>query len=130
MSGDRKIDALIAERVFGLPVLEGPDPYVHLPGLQSRGRDFWLKGSHEGCYYDWALCPAYTSSVELAIGALERLREREERTYWMIGSSTYADPRWTVHLRYREYDGARFYECPLPEAICRHVLHVLGVSCD
>ncbi len=121
MSDPRKIDALIAEHVDRFTV-------------ENCRPDIWTHASH---YYmapgHLEPIPVYSTDIALAIGVLEKLRD-DGKVWWAIDSGVkdlQEKESWGIQLKGRGNPPpwtAKWYDCPLPEAICRHVLHVLGVA--
>lgn len=106
MSDLRKIDALIAEHVMGWE-------------LSAPGSQFYIVGASPDDRHHWKKIPAYSTDIALAIGVLEKATKNGLWGVKRIGKNHSialddTSKPWSV------------YGCPLPEAICRHVLHVLG----
>jgi hypothetical protein len=117
----RAIDALIDHYVWG---------YEPADKIETGRKDHFIylrkTAGGEGV-------PRYSSDTALAIGVLEKLRERdpgrpETWKLWAHGGSCYGVGIYIDMPidRCQEMD----YGIPLPLAICTHVLHVLGVSVE
>jgi hypothetical protein len=65
----RELDALVATAI-GLPVVWGPEPYMKA-GQIREGRFPFLKGTANGCNYDWAAVPNYSTSIADAFTVLD-----------------------------------------------------------
>lgn len=107
----RAIDAKIAEHVFGWKRNPNPDGFGGA----------WI--TEDG--YEAVFAGNYSTDIALAIGVLEKVTKNQLWGIKRIGKNfsicideTTVGYKWAV------------YGCPLPEAICRHVLHVLGVQLD
>ncbi len=124
MTDLRKIDALVAEHVFGFAwdpggILKDPNGYCVVQ--EKEGEPTW---------YCENTLPHYSTDIALAIGVLEKLNA-ERGWHWVIRKSdarssyeTCIDPEPNSG---KDRCGLQF-STSLPEAICRHVLHVLGVA--
>lgn len=71
MQPGRELDALVAEKVMGLPVKWATDPYREI-GMPEKGRQPYLKGVAGGVYYDWADVPKYSTDIAAAWAVVER----------------------------------------------------------
>lgn len=101
----RAIDAKIAEHVFGWKRNPNPDGFGGA----------WI--TEDG--YEAVFAGNYSTDIALAIGVLEKATKNGLWGVKRIGKNHSialddTSKPWSV------------YGCPLPEAICRHVLHVLG----
>jgi len=77
---DRELDAKVAEIVMGLPVVWSTPPYVEPGSFLQEGWSPYLKGNVNGCEYDWAPVPYYSSTGDGMLAVIERMRELDERT--------------------------------------------------
>jgi len=119
----RKIDALVAEHVMGLPVREGPDPYVHAGTLRPMSSNrWWLKGTAHGCHYDWATVPAYSTDIAAAWAVVEKF---ETVTLYKVGNiydcgiDAEHPPDWPIVGTDQD---------SLPLAICLEALKAKGIN--
>lgn len=72
LEAGREIDALVAEKVMGLPVRWAVPPYMHSP---LTGRHPWLYGiGPDGCNYDWASVACYSTEISVAWLVVKKLR--------------------------------------------------------
>lgn len=108
----RALDALIAGHVFGLKT-------------ENCRPDIWDHASHyEHSPGRLDPIPAYSTDIALAIGVLERLKSER---YWPWEIYCHGSSCYGVVIEANADQIQAEYGMPLPEAICRHVLHVLGV---
>lgn len=105
----RQIDALIAEAL-------GAKDCPH----DASWKDPEYDGYCKNC--DRSFPGHYSTDIALAIGVLEKMR-RDSGWVWTIAASIDIQVGVGVHEK-----NHKAYVCPIPEAICRHVLHVLGVE--
>lgn len=71
----RELDALIAEKVEGLPVVWAPDPF-RVPDRRLSGRFPWLKSSVNGLDYDWSPVKRYATDWSIMRRVIEAMHER------------------------------------------------------
>lgn len=75
MDAGRELDALVAEKVMGLPVRWREDPYREI-GMPVKGREPWLKGRANGVEYDWAPVPRYSADMSAAWKIVDAMNAR------------------------------------------------------
>lgn len=149
MTDLRKIDALIAEHVFDAyfeatthcPHCKAPLEHIEdMRGYAEPTKYRCDAPTDSGYQCDWRflVCPLYSTDIALAIGVLEKLESKNPDSNWAIirlNAKPNVSSRSTlVGYEIRLFDGRIYreaeYSCPLPEAITRHVLHVLGVPIE
>lgn len=76
MSEHYRLDALLDEHLFKMPVRWGPDPYVTLPipdGPRPE-RPYRYGRGPDGVDYSWALVPHYSQDIAAAWRVIEQMR--------------------------------------------------------
>ena len=80
MSAHYRLDALLDEHLFKMPVRWGPEPYPAFPVPESmlrmpRPERPYRKGiGPDGCEYDWADVPRYSQDIAAAWRIVEQMR--------------------------------------------------------
>lgn len=136
MKAGRELDALVAEKVMGLPVVWSSEPYVILGGTRREGRFPYLKGRAHGCDYDWAEVPHYSTDIGAALTVAEHMHA--QGWHYEVGSHiSLDDVRWAEFARgnYDAYDASweESYDvgaATIPHAICLAALRAVGVEVD
>lgn len=105
MNAGRELDALVAERVMGLPVKWGEDPYREIGMPSKEGRQPHLKGRAGGVEYDWAPVPRYSTDIAAAWQVVEHLATRPP--YMAVEVSNLGVPHARV---IHSYGSARFQQ--------------------
>lgn len=110
---NRRLDALIAEHVYAIVPRELINPDGKLVALI------------DSAYTDRCVSipSSYSSDVALAIGVLEKLASKGK--LWSV-ANTGIDIQVQIGVLAR--NGKAYVGLSLPEAICRHVVSVLGLD--
>ncbi len=128
MQPGRELDALVAEKVFGLPVVwTSSPPYggfemKTLAQLGQYGRLPYLKGSANGVAYDWAKVPQYSTDPGDALNVLEHTKLLDDQ--WVL----YQDGgRWCISPYEREdHYIANFSTNTFAHVVCLAALKAVG----
>lgn len=114
----RELDAEVAEKVMGLPVVWGPRPYVTTATAGDNTKYPWLKGFKDGCEYDWATVEKYSSDIAAAFQVVEKMKHAEPSIEWNAYYKSWKVVMWNVDCTERLVVWAD----DLPQAICSAAL--------